>query len=491
MRNEVSKFEFINALREKFNEAEIYLVGGAVRDTLIDRESKDFDFVIGGVEANKLRDFLAQHGLVKDVESREFGVFKFHPEKIPEGIKLTEPIEIVLPRSESYAGGGTKRDVKTISDPNLPIEKDLERRDFTINAIALNLATVELIDPHGGVGNLEKGILRAVGDPEQRFNFEDPSRILRGLRFACTLGLDIKPATYQAMQKYVTEIWANTKTSEQTRVATETIAKEFLKGFHADPVRMIRLLRDTDALFMMMPELIDTIGIEQPQKILKNGAEISAHQYDVWGHILKALEALPNDASINLQIATLFHDIAKPSVQKLPEEIGDRIRFHGHDIASAEIARSLCNRLRLASATKNSSYYVDVNRVVWLVENHMKLRYFDQMRQTTREKYLTDERGLELLELQRADHIAGSGDLSIYKKALEWREKVLQPKEVASAKLEAVPALVNGYDVMEALGIKKSGPKVGEVLQAVREAQLSGKISTKEEAITLIKNLTF
>lgn len=490
VRSEVLKFEFLQRLHEEIPEAKVYLVGGAVRDTIVGKESKDFDFVICEVETDKLSEFLSNHGRVKDIESREFGVFKFHPNKIPDGITLTEPIEIALPRSEKYSGGGTRRDVKTISDPSLPIEKDVARRDFTINAMALNLETGELVDPHDGVGDLGKGILRAVGDPEQRFNFEDPSRILRGFRFACTLGLTIEPATYQAMQKYVTEIWANTKTSEQTRVATETVAQEFLKGFHANPVRMIRLLRDTDALFMMMPELIDTIGVEQPRKILKNGAEISAHQYDVWGHTLKALGALPGDASINLQLATLFHDIGKPRVQKLPDETGDRIRFHGHDAASAEITRNLCNRLRLASATKNSSYYVDTNRVVWLVENHMKLRHFDEMKETTREKYLAGERGLELLELHRADRLAGSGDLSIYEEALGWREKVLQPKETALANFEAVPRLINGNDVMATLGIEE-GRRVGEILTAVREAQLDGQITTKKEATVLIKNLTF
>jgi len=490
LRTEALRFEFLTNLCGEIPEAEIYLTGGAVRDTILGKKPKDYDFIIARVEADRLREFLAQHGRVKDVESRRFGIFEFHPEKIPQGMEITEPIEIALPRSENYIGGGTRRDVKTISDPNLPIDKDLERRDFTINAMALNLKTSELIDPHDGVGDLEKGILQAVGDPEQRFNHEDPSRILRGFRFACTLGLDIEEKTFSAMQKYVMEIWENAKASEQTRVATETVAKEFLKGFHADPVRMIRLLHDTGALSHMIPELIDTIGIEQPRKIKgKDGTEISAHKYDVWGHSLKALETLPDDASINLQLATLFHDIGKPSVQKLPEETGDRIRFHGHDTASAEMARSICNRLRLASAAKNSSYYVDTNRVVWLVENHMKLRHFDEMKETTREKYLADERGLELLELHRADHIAGSGNLSIYEKALNWRENVLRPKETEQAKLESVPPLINGNDVMETLGIKSS-PKVGEVLTAVREAQLSGKISNKEQAITLIKNLT-
>lgn len=527
-RSEVLKFEFLERLYEEVPKARVYLVGGAVRDAIIGKKSKDYDFIIGGINADRLREFLTQHGRVKDVESREFGVFKFHPTKIPEGITLTEPIEIALPRSEKYHGGGTRRDVKTISDPNLPIEKDLKRRDFTVNSMALNLETGELVDSHDGVGDLEKGILRAVGDPEQRFNFEDPSRILRGFRFACTLGLDIEQETYQAIQKYSTEIWANLEASRQAtqklkelgvekptytttgyneicqqmlekvetekdkdrlRVAAETVAKEFLKGFHADPVRMIRLLRDTDALFMMMPELIDTIGIEQPRKIMKDGTEISAHQYDVWGHILKALEALSDDASINLQLATLFHDIGKPRVLKLPEETGDRIRFHGHDVASAEITRNLCNRLRLASSAKNGSYYVDTNRVCWLVENHMKLRHFDEMEETTREKYLVGERGLELLELHHADHLAGSGDLSIYEKALDWRERVLQPKEAAQAKFETIPPLVNGYDIMQTLQID-SGPKVGELLTAVREAQLAGQITTKKEALVWINKVT-
>ncbi|MBM4402153.1 MAG: CCA tRNA nucleotidyltransferase, partial [Candidatus Cloacimonetes bacterium] len=414
IRTEVLKFEFLTRLQEEIPQAEIYLTGGAVRDAIIDKESKDFDFVIGKVEADKLREFLSKYGRVKDVESREFGVFKFYPTQIPEGMKLTEPIEIALPRSEKYRGGGTRRDVKTISDPNLPIEEDLARRDFTVNNIALNLKSGELIDPHDGVGDLEKGILQAVGDPEQRFNFEDPSRILRGLRFACTLGLDIEEKTFQAMQKYSTEIWANLEASRKTtnrlqqigvnkptyttagyneiyqqmlaevetdegddklRVAAETVAKEFLKGFHADPVRMIRLLRDTDALFMMMPELIDTIGIKQPE----------VHKYDVWGHTLKTLEALPDDASINLQIAALLHDIGKPAVQEIDKE--GKIHFYQHKKLSAEMARTICRRLRLSAVEKSGPLYVDRSSVAFLVENHMQLQNFDGMRETIKEKY--------------------------------------------------------------------------------------------------------
>src|SRR3989339_281163 len=191
------EFGFLSDLLEKFPQAEVYLVGGAVRDIILDRETKDFDFVIGNVKADELEKFLAGLGEVNLV-GKSFGVFKFVPTGFHVGDNNFEALDIALPRTEVAGMSGGYKDFEVQSDPSLPIEDDLGRRDFTINALAWDIKNKKLIDEFSGVKDLEQSIIRAIGDPEQRFQ-EDYTRMLRAVRFSCQLGFKIESKTLKAI----------------------------------------------------------------------------------------------------------------------------------------------------------------------------------------------------------------------------------------------------------------------------------------------------
>lgn len=457
---------FIPKLQEEIPEAEVYLTGGAVRDALLGKdpsEFEDFDFIVRGVPREKLMEFLESCGKLKDVQARAFGVLKF----IPAGFEdeLTEPIEIALPRVEAYHGGG-KTDVTVETNHELPLEDDLARRDYTINAMAYNPLTGELVDPFGGQADLQAGIVRAVRDPYERFGLEDPSRILRGLRFACTLDFEIEDYTWEAMCKMANEIFAEYEAGK-TRVSNEVIAKEFLYGFLANPVRFLELLRDTDVLPILIPELVDLLETQQPPQY---------HKFDVWQHTLETLRNLLPTADINLKIAALLHDIAKPQTKGYSEE-KDRITFHGHDQLGAQMARSICHRLRLDSLPVQSSYHVNISEVAGLIENHIRALEIPKMRPVRQERLLAGRRGGNLIELVRADRLASDGDTKICDKLTEIRDQLL--------KKGAAGDLLNGREIMEILGLKLPAggdPRLGRIKQELRNAQLAGEIANSEEA---------
>src|SRR3990167_5427507 len=203
-------FDFLKRILQ-MRGAEIFLVGGAVRDFILGRETKDYDFIVRGVPALELELSLKKSGVVNLV-GKTFGVFKFDPKKRYKiqdtRYKPLEPFDIALPRTEhSLSMAGGYKDFEVQSDHKLPIEEDLKRRDFTVNAIALELKVkseklkvIEVIDPSDGLKDLELKTLRAVGEPRQRFQ-EDYSRILRGLRFACQLDFELEAETKNAIKK--------------------------------------------------------------------------------------------------------------------------------------------------------------------------------------------------------------------------------------------------------------------------------------------------
>jgi tRNA nucleotidyltransferase (CCA-adding enzyme) len=191
---------FLRALATRFPQAQVYLVGGAVRDAMLGRETKDLDFVVRGVPGDALERFLGG-GRVHYV-GKTFGVYKF----VPNGWDPAEAIDVALPRTEhSETLSGAYREFAVQSDPTLRVEDDLGRRDFTVNAMALDVLTGDLIDPYDGKGDLCKRRLRAVGDPDLRFA-EDYSRMLRGLRLACQLTFDWEPGTWASLCRLMPQI---------------------------------------------------------------------------------------------------------------------------------------------------------------------------------------------------------------------------------------------------------------------------------------------
>lgn len=479
---------FYKEFEENKPEAKFYLIGGAVRDGLLGRKITDFDFVATGLTKEELYKFLSKHGKVKEVESRAFGVFKF----VPKGSELT--LDVALPRTDKWFGKGFK-DVEVKTSPDLGVKEDLSRRDFTINAIALDLKNYEIVDSYKGLKDLEKGVIRAVGKPEERFN-EDPSRISRAIRFSRQLDFKIEANTSQKMKKKAKEI--NELYLEEgnykPRVSRETLAKEFLKSLNADPAGTLELYDEYGILNLgvekereqdkILPEVDAMKNTRQPKNFHSEG--------NVWQHTKLALESLPSNASIDLKLAALFHDIGKPpTYSKKP---GDRIRFNKHDLEGERLAKRICNRLKLSSPEE---IHVDIDKVAWLVRHHMICLSdtVEKMRDRTIERYFfrEDKWGDELLELSKADISAtippsGKPDFSNYDKLQERIEKLRIKLASPETQRKLVPDILSGVDIMDAAGIRP-GPMVGGIKAVLRELQLGGKIKERREAEKLVPKL--
>lgn len=470
------------ALRVKFPKAEVFLVGGYVRDLMLNRETKDIDLVVRGVPGKKLENFLRRAGRVNLV-GRSFGVYKFIPKH-----KAVPAIDIALPRTEIAFGTGGYRDVKVRADARLPIEDDLSRRDFTINAMAWNILSRRLIDPWNGVKDIRKKTIRAVGKPEARFK-EDYSRMLRAIRLACQLNFDIEPKTWQALKKLGRHI--NDKRKGEFVVPRETVAKEILKSFTSNPVRALELLDKSGFLQLLIPELLKMKGCPQPKNYHSEG--------DVWQHTRLALEKLQSkeysrefDSPANAEtiMAVLFHDIAKPKTIVMPKKPGERIRFNEHAELGASITRKIAKRLRLSNY-KDELIDIDNDRLAWLVGHHLLLISGDPMklRATTIERYYLRNRelGNTFLAMQFAD---GAATLNAKKEPMLREYRLIKSrikKMLAGKKTKKLPApLLDGFEIMKATG-QKPGPKIGEILTTLREAQLSGKIKTKKQALAFTK----
>lgn len=458
----------------------IYIVGGAVRDTLLDVQAPEIDLVVTGIPAETLQKILEQHGTVHLV-GRIFGVFKFSPSD------SEEIFDIALPRTEHTLGTGGYRDFDVQSDHTLPIEQDLERRDFTINALALNITTEELVDTTGGLDDIQNKTIRAIGEPEKRFT-EDYSRLLRALRFAIKTGFTIETETYKSLKTMITHLGDTHPETGDRLVPYEVIAREFLSSLEANPLALMDLWDESGALKQTIPELLRMQGCEHPPKWHSEG--------DVWVHTRLAFEklatpefalAFPEDVSIDLLLAILFHDLGKPYTQQTPERDGtDRIRFNEHDIRGAKLFADIADRLRFAASEKHT---VDVEGITWMIQHHMLLVHGDiaGMKNTTIERYFFSRHpGDTLLKLFWVDAAAtipedGHNTHENFR-AMQKRIAEIVPKNQDTLP----PPLIDGHEVMEVLGITK-GKKVGEALEHIRELQLEGKLKTKEEAIKLIQ----
>jgi len=456
--------------------AEIFIVGGAVRDALLGRPTKDFDFVVRNVPKPALEKFLARYGNVSLVGKR-FGVFKF----VPIGWHGTE-LDIALPRTEHVlAGTGAYKDFKVSSNASLKIADDLSRRDFTINAMAFNVATGELIDPFSGTNDLTKKIIRTVGAPAERFK-EDYSRMLRAVRFAAQLDFKIEKKCWAVIKKTFSQI---NRTADGERIVPfEVIAKELHNALVAAPVYAMELLDESGAIRTLMPELLKMKKCPQPKMWHSEG--------DVWTHTLLALKELNGRAFAkefasvaahpDIVWATLFHDIGKPyTMTKI-----DRIRFNGHDVQSAKLFRTVAERLRLASAGVNVD---DVERII---ARHMILTdsTIKNIKPTTLEKYFFSDLfpGEKLLMLLFVD-VRASLTASGKPGGANYRLLKRKLGALGGNQKRSLPApLLSGNDVMRILSVK-SGPHIGEVLTILREAQLSKKIKTKKNAERFIRKM--
>lgn len=498
---------WIKKLTKEFPKAKIYLVGGAVRDTLLNIPTKDYDFVITGISIKKLEKFLETLGWV-DLVGKNFGVFKF----VPKGQKgKIEPLDIALPRTEhSIQNLGIYKDFKIQSDHKLPIEEDLKRRDFTINAMALDLTYDDLtiIDEFGGLDDLKNKIIRTVGKPKDRFQ-EDYSRMLRAIRFSCQLNFNIEDDTKKYIKKLIKNL--NNKKNDEFIIPREILAKEFIKSLLENPLRAFDLFDELKVFDILIPEMKKMKGCKQPENYHSEG--------DVWQHTRLCMEMLDSDLYKNqfkkpitnnkeqdlydseVVLATLLHDIDKPTCSIWVEKKGiKKLQFYNHDVEGGKTAENICQRLKLSAPDKIGA---DCKNINWIIARHMLLieGKIDKMRQTKVEKYLMSDRypGENLLKVTYIDAISTIPEKRKFPKKKadlkDWislkgfiiaLKRIKEIQKLSKDKKPVPKRLINGNEVIKTLKIK-SGKKVGTILDKVRDEQLNKKILNKKQAIEYIK----
>jgi poly(A) polymerase len=412
------------------------LAGGCVRDVLLGRGPTDYDVATNATPEQ---------------------VTALFPESVAVGARFGV---ILIPRDGHKVEVATFRSDVGYSDGRHPdavvyartAEEDVQRRDFTINGLLMRHDTGEILDFVGGRADLQAGIVRAIGQAEQRFE-EDKLRMLRAVRFAARFGFEIEAETFRAIRKHVKDmdqVSAERLRDELTKMLTEGAAGN-----------AFRLLDQTWLLKKALPEIAAMKGVEQPPQYHPEG--------DVWVHTCMMLDGIPAGSSAAFAWGVLLHDVGKPPTFRSATETGDRIRFDGHVEVGIRIGEEICRRLKMSSD--------DTEQILALIANHMKFKDVEQMRTSTLKRFVRLPKFDEHLALHKLDCLSSHRNLETY--------------EYVRAFLARTPAeqvrpqrLLTGDDLVY-MGYPP-GPRFSEILHAVEDAQLEGAISTREEALQFV-----
>lgn len=415
---------------------EALFAGGCVRDRLLEHEPKDYDIATSATPAEVTKLFPG---------SNEVGAHF--------GVVIAKHgghhVEIATFRTDGSYKDGRRPENVTFSTP----EEDAKRRDFTINGLFEVPETGEVVDHVGGMADLKAGVIRAIGDPRARFE-EDGLRLLRAVRFAARLGFAIEPRTDASLRDCSPLL---------DRISPERIRDEFSRILTSPRRRDgVQHLVDTDLIRHFMPEVLEMIGCEQPPEWHPEG--------DVFTHTMIMLEMLEPDAPLELCLAVLLHDIAKPPSQTVDET--GRIRFNGHDAMGAEMTGIILRRLRYPNHV--------ISAVVPMVARHMQFMNVQKMRTAKLKRFMAEPTFPMEMELHRVDCGSSNGFTDNY--------EFLQAKETEFAAEPLIPApLVTGRDLIQ-LG-QAPGPRFKEILDLIQTEQLEGRILDREEALEYLKRL--
>jgi poly(A) polymerase len=423
-----------------------YLVGGCVRDLLLRREPKDYDVATDATPEQVMRIFPDTYAV-----GVQFGVVLI---PVPDAAEVSgelpaksEAVEVATFRSDiGYSDGRHPDEVRFSRDPR----EDVARRDFTINGMLLDPVTGKVLDFVGGRDDLKAGIIRTIGDPEQRFA-EDKLRMLRAIRFAARFEYSIEPATSAAIRKLAPQIEVVSRErmrDELTRMLTEGHAR-----------RAFLLLDESGLLSHVLPEISTMHGVQQPPQFHPEG--------DVFVHTLLLLENLPCPCPMTLAWGALLHDVGKPATFRVAH---DRIRFDNHVEVGVKIAEEICRRMRFSNH--------ETEQILSLVDNHMRFGDATRMKESTLKKFLRLPGFEEHMALHRADCLASHRNLATYEFIQQKRE------EIPPEKMRPSP-LVTGEDLI-AQG-HAPGPKFREILNAVEDAQLEGRLPSRDAALAFVR----
>lgn len=420
---------------------EAYLVGGCVRDLLLGRKPKDWDITTNARPEDIQRLF------PDSFYENDFGTVGVKRETEDETLKI---IEVTPYRTETAYSDKRRPDAVEFGQS---LEEDLARRDFTINAIALDESKGHIVDPYKGQNDLKTRVLRTVRDPEERFE-EDALRLMRAVRLVAELNFALDSDTATAIHK---------KAGNLKHVSRERIRDEFVRILQSDqPMMALVLSEKLGILTFIAPDLIRGIGVEQNQ----------AHSYDVFEHNLRALQhAADKGWDLDVRLAALFHDISKPETRRRSAEKNDWT-FHGHEVVGARVVRKALEDLRFSRET--------IEKVSKLVRWHMFFSDPDQITLSAVRRMIRnvgEENIWDLLNLRICDRI-GTGRPK--EQSFRFRKYKAMVEEALRDPISVGMLKTDGNRIMSVFHVKP-GPKIGYVLNALLEDVLEDPKKNTEE----------
>jgi len=428
-------YDFINIFHKKGYEC--YLVGGCVRDFLLGNETYDYDFA---------------------TNARPEEVMSIFRKVVPTGIKHGTvtvlyggmEFEVTTYRADGKYLDGRRPESVSFSDS---LEEDVKRRDFTINGLAYDLLSNEIIDLVGGIEDLDKKIVRTIGNPIDRFS-EDGLRTYRACRFAAKLDFIIEEETFRAIEKtlHVAE-----------KISSERIRDELFKMLTADkPSKGFEYMRLSGLLKLAMPELDQCYSVEQNK----------FHAYDVYYHSIYSCDAAPKEKPL-VRLAALLHDIGKVQTRKMSDE-GD-YSFYNHEVIGAKIAKRMMRRLKFSNS--------DIEVVCNLILNHM-FHYTDDWSDGAVRRFMRKvgvENIPDLFDLREADRIGNGTRMGLPEPIKKLQDRIDAIIEAENA-ITVRDLKINGHIIMDRFGLKP-GPVIGRILHDLLEMVLDNPEMNEEEIL--------
>jgi len=434
------------------NGFEAYLVGGSVRDIIRKQKPKDWD-IATDAHPDQITELFPE-----SFYDNSYGTVEVINDTEKAGLKT---VEITTYRTEDIYSDNRHPDDISFSNS---IKEDLKRRDFTINAFALDLHKVSrdksiivsqetLVDYHGGLQDLRNNILRTVGDPNTRLQ-EDPLRILRGGRFTGELSLTMEKETKKAMESL---------SSRLNDIPVERIRDEFEKIIMSNnPELSLEVSRSIGVLEVFLPELLDTVDVEQNQ----------AHEFDLWGHLVGALQASAEKGwPKHIRLAALFHDIGKVQTQEWSEKRNDW-SFHNHEVVGSHVTKKILERLKFSTEL--------ISQVTNLVRWHMFYSDTDEITHSAVRRLIKNvgkDNVWDLMKLRRADRI-GMGRPKEQPYRLRKYQSMIE--EVIRDPVSTKSLVVDGNDVIHETD-EEPGPRIGYILHGLLEKVLDDPARNNEE----------
>ncbi len=427
---------------------EAYIVGGCVRDLVMNSVPKDYDVTTNATPEEIIALFPKTfyentYGTVGVVTCGEEGL----PVCSDETVKIVEVTPYRL--ETTYSDNRHPDEVKWSNK----LEDDLRRRDFTCNALAFNPTTGELVDLYNGLGDIDAKVIRAVGDADNRFN-EDALRLMRAVRFVCQLDFDLDRVTRESVEKNAALL---------NNISRERVRDEFVKLLMTDfPMRGFVLMKETGLMDYVVPELLRGVGVTQNQ----------AHAYDVWEHNLRTLQhAADKKWPLHVRLSAIFHDISKPETKRFSKE-KNVITFYGHDVVGGRVTREIMERLKFSKDL--------TEKVSMFVRWHMFFSDTEQITISAVRRLITSvgkENIWDLIDLRICDRI-GTGRPKEEPYRLRMYQSMVEQALQDPISLKMLKT--DGKRIMDVTR-ETPGPKVGYVLHALFDEVLENpEVNTEE-----------